>query len=142
MEKIFSRRHLGRDMDTLSLRLCLLGGLRGSFEVGVGAAEEGKVVCLVFQYWTDANLHVHVEEIKVDKTLCFAEEPVEIINRESCYVAISTLVWASKVVSSGFSIVKVRRDSKHGPKFTREREDHMKAKYPRLFVDDDVEPTS
>ncbi|GJY39517.1 putative reverse transcriptase domain-containing protein [Tanacetum coccineum] len=25
MEKIFSRRHLGRDMDTLSLRLCLLG---------------------------------------------------------------------------------------------------------------------
>ncbi|GJX09254.1 hypothetical protein Tco_0199113 [Tanacetum coccineum] len=33
-------------------------------------------------YWTDANLHVHVEEIKVDKTLCFAEEPVEIIDRE------------------------------------------------------------
>ncbi|GKA92330.1 putative reverse transcriptase domain-containing protein [Tanacetum coccineum] len=25
MEKIFSRRHLGRDMDTLSLRLCLFG---------------------------------------------------------------------------------------------------------------------
>nr|GEV06971.1 putative reverse transcriptase domain-containing protein [Tanacetum cinerariifolium] len=25
MEKILSRRHLGRDMDTLSLRLCLLG---------------------------------------------------------------------------------------------------------------------
>ncbi|GKE08086.1 putative reverse transcriptase domain-containing protein, partial [Tanacetum coccineum] len=33
-------------------------------------------------YWTDANLHVHVEEIKVDKTLHFAEEPVEIIDRE------------------------------------------------------------
>ncbi|GJY21951.1 putative reverse transcriptase domain-containing protein [Tanacetum coccineum] len=33
-------------------------------------------------YWTDANLHVHVEEIKVDKTLRFAEEPVEIIDRE------------------------------------------------------------
>ncbi|GJV44847.1 putative reverse transcriptase domain-containing protein [Tanacetum coccineum] len=49
MEKIFPRRHLGRDMDTLSLWLCLLGGSRGSFEVGVGAAEEGKVVCLVFQ---------------------------------------------------------------------------------------------
>ncbi|GKA78626.1 putative reverse transcriptase domain-containing protein [Tanacetum coccineum] len=49
MEKISSRRHLGRDMDTLSLQLCLLGGSRGSFEVGVGAAEEGKVVCLVFQ---------------------------------------------------------------------------------------------
>ncbi|GJY16418.1 retrovirus-related pol polyprotein from transposon TNT 1-94 [Tanacetum coccineum] len=33
-------------------------------------------------YWTDANLHVYVEEIKVDKTLRFAEEPVEIIDRE------------------------------------------------------------
>ncbi|GJZ14244.1 hypothetical protein Tco_0549474 [Tanacetum coccineum] len=33
-------------------------------------------------YWTDANLHVHVEEIKVDKTLRFAEEPVDIIDRE------------------------------------------------------------
>ncbi|GJZ94503.1 hypothetical protein Tco_0666706 [Tanacetum coccineum] len=33
-------------------------------------------------YWTDANLHVHLEEIKVDKTLRFVEEPVEIIDRE------------------------------------------------------------
>ncbi|GJU95585.1 hypothetical protein Tco_1320341 [Tanacetum coccineum] len=93
-------------------------------------------------YWTDTNLHVHVEEIKVDKTLRFAEEPVEIIDRKVkslkrsrisiiCYVAISTLVWASEVVSSGFPIVKVKRDSKHDPKFTRECEDHMKAKYPR-----------
>ncbi|GJU89439.1 hypothetical protein Tco_1301862 [Tanacetum coccineum] len=80
-------------------------------------------------YWTDANLHAHVEEIKVDKTLCFAEELVEIIDRESCYVAISTLVWVSEVVSSGFPIVKVRRDSKRGPKFTWERGDHMKVKY-------------
>ncbi|GJT33513.1 hypothetical protein Tco_0923932 [Tanacetum coccineum] len=40
-----------------------------------------------------------------------------------------TLVWASEVVSSGFPIVKVRQDSKRGPKFTWEREDHMKANY-------------
>ncbi|GKC32753.1 hypothetical protein Tco_1040047 [Tanacetum coccineum] len=33
-------------------------------------------------YLTDTNLHVHLEEIKVDKTFCFAEEPVEIIDRE------------------------------------------------------------
>ncbi|GJW04126.1 putative reverse transcriptase domain-containing protein [Tanacetum coccineum] len=33
-------------------------------------------------YWMDANLHVHVEEIKVDKTLHFAKEPVEIIDRK------------------------------------------------------------
>ncbi|GJW42013.1 putative ribonuclease H-like domain-containing protein [Tanacetum coccineum] len=30
----------------------------------------------------DTNLHVHLEEIKVDKTLHFVEEPVDIINRE------------------------------------------------------------
>ncbi|GKC49110.1 hypothetical protein Tco_1071855 [Tanacetum coccineum] len=34
------------------------------------------------KYLADANLHVPVEEIKVDKTLHFVEEPVEIINRE------------------------------------------------------------
>ncbi|GKB26522.1 putative reverse transcriptase domain-containing protein [Tanacetum coccineum] len=34
------------------------------------------------KYLADANLHVHLEEIKVDKTLCFVEEPVEIIDRE------------------------------------------------------------
>ncbi|GJR36822.1 hypothetical protein Tco_1212506 [Tanacetum coccineum] len=33
-------------------------------------------------YWTNANLHVHVEEIKVDKTLRLAEEHVEIIDRQ------------------------------------------------------------
>ncbi|GJT39377.1 putative reverse transcriptase domain-containing protein [Tanacetum coccineum] len=49
MEKIFPRRHLGRDIDTLSLRLCLLGGSQGSFKVGVRVAEEGEVVCLVFE---------------------------------------------------------------------------------------------
>ncbi|GJW93315.1 putative reverse transcriptase domain-containing protein [Tanacetum coccineum] len=37
---------------------------------------------LEFEYWTDSNLHVHLEEIKVDKTLRFVEEPVEIIDRE------------------------------------------------------------
>ncbi|GJY49619.1 reverse transcriptase domain-containing protein [Tanacetum coccineum] len=99
------------------------------------------------KYLADINLHVHLEEIKVDKTLCFVEEPVEIIDREvkslkhsripivksirtqseSCYTAIYTLVWAIEVVSSGFPIVKVRQDSKHGPKFTWECEDHMKA---------------
>ncbi|GJU68281.1 hypothetical protein Tco_1254540 [Tanacetum coccineum] len=35
-----------------------------------------------YEYWTDANMHVPLERIKVDKTLCFAEEPVEIIDRE------------------------------------------------------------
>ncbi|GJY11732.1 hypothetical protein Tco_0381041 [Tanacetum coccineum] len=30
----------------------------------------------------NANLHVPLNEIKIDKTLCFVEEPVEIIDRE------------------------------------------------------------
>nr|GEW01551.1 putative reverse transcriptase domain-containing protein [Tanacetum cinerariifolium] len=35
------------------------------------------------KYLANTNLHVHLEEIKVDKTLCFVEEPVEIIDRET-----------------------------------------------------------
>nr|GEX07192.1 putative reverse transcriptase domain-containing protein [Tanacetum cinerariifolium] len=34
------------------------------------------------KYLADTNLHVHLKEIKVDKTLCFVEEPIEIIDRE------------------------------------------------------------
>ncbi|GJW67064.1 hypothetical protein Tco_0121488 [Tanacetum coccineum] len=34
------------------------------------------------KYLADTNLHVHLEEIKVDKTLHFVEEPVEIIDCE------------------------------------------------------------
>ncbi|GKD31421.1 hypothetical protein Tco_1242199, partial [Tanacetum coccineum] len=34
------------------------------------------------KHWTDAYLHVHLEEIKVDKTLRFVEEPIEIIDRQ------------------------------------------------------------
>ncbi|GJS34657.1 hypothetical protein Tco_0533039 [Tanacetum coccineum] len=35
-----------------------------------------------YKYLADTNLHVHLEEIKVDKTLRFVEEPAEIIDRE------------------------------------------------------------
>ncbi|GKA63199.1 putative reverse transcriptase domain-containing protein [Tanacetum coccineum] len=34
------------------------------------------------KFLADANLHVPLEEIKVDKTLHFVEEPVEIMDRE------------------------------------------------------------
>ncbi|GJS52887.1 putative reverse transcriptase domain-containing protein [Tanacetum coccineum] len=67
----------------------------------------------------DANLHVSLDEIKVDKTLRFVEEPLEIMDRE-----VKTLK------RSKIPIVKVRWNSEHGPEFTWEREDHMKAKYP------------
>ncbi|GJZ60261.1 putative reverse transcriptase domain-containing protein [Tanacetum coccineum] len=79
----------------------------------------------------DANLHVPLDEIKIDKTLRFVEEPVEIMDRE-----------VRSLKRSKISLVKVCWNSKHGPEFTWEREDHMKSKYPQLFVDRAVEPAS
>ncbi|GKB47912.1 hypothetical protein Tco_0898665 [Tanacetum coccineum] len=66
-----------------------------------------------------ANLHVPLDEIKIDKTLFFVEHPVEIFD---CKV--------KSLKRSKISIVKVRWNSKYGPEFMWEREDHMKAKYP------------
>ncbi|GKB21116.1 hypothetical protein Tco_0855039 [Tanacetum coccineum] len=76
----------------------------------------------------DANLHVPLDEIKVDKTLRFIEEPLEIMGRE-----VKTLK------RSKIPIAKVRWNSKRGPEFTWEREDHTKAKYPQLFENANVE---
>ncbi|GKD75502.1 putative reverse transcriptase domain-containing protein [Tanacetum coccineum] len=67
----------------------------------------------------DANLHVPLDEIKIDKTLHFVEEPVEIMDCE-----------VRSLKRSKISLVKVCWNSKHGPEFTWEREDHMKSKYP------------
>ncbi|GJS30625.1 retrovirus-related pol polyprotein from transposon TNT 1-94 [Tanacetum coccineum] len=66
----------------------------------------------------NVNMHVPLEEIKVDKTFCFVEEPAKIID--------------SKVKSlkhSRIPIVKVRWNSKRGPK------DYMETKYLYLFVE-------
>ncbi|GJW10864.1 hypothetical protein Tco_1576691, partial [Tanacetum coccineum] len=80
---------------------------------------------------SDANFHVPLEEIKVDRTLCFVEEPVEIMDRE-----------IKKLKCRKIALVKVRWNSKCGPEFTWEHEDQMKIKYPQLFVDRVVEPAS
>ncbi|GJY90505.1 putative reverse transcriptase domain-containing protein [Tanacetum coccineum] len=79
----------------------------------------------------DASLHVPLDEIKVDKTLLFVEEPVEIMDRE---------IKSLKRIK--ISLVKVRWNSKCGLEFTWEREDYMKSKYPQLFVDRAVELAS
>ncbi|GJX37802.1 putative nucleotidyltransferase, ribonuclease H [Tanacetum coccineum] len=71
-----------------------------------------------------SSLHVPLDEIKVDKTLRFVEEPVEIMDRE-----------IKSLKRSKISLVKVRLNSKRGPEFTWEYEDYMKSKYPQLFVD-------
>ncbi|GJZ18816.1 reverse transcriptase domain-containing protein [Tanacetum coccineum] len=72
----------------------------------------------------DASLHVPLNEIKVDITLRFIEESVEVLDRE-----------IKSLKRSKISLVKVRWDSKRGPEFTWERKDFMKSKYPQLFVD-------
>ncbi|GKB41055.1 hypothetical protein Tco_0885997, partial [Tanacetum coccineum] len=72
----------------------------------------------------NANLHVPLDEIKIDKTLLFVEEPVEIMDRE-----------IKSLKRSRIPLLKVHWNSKRGPEFTWEREDYMKSKYPYLFVD-------
>ncbi|GKB87520.1 putative reverse transcriptase domain-containing protein [Tanacetum coccineum] len=71
----------------------------------------------------DASLHVPLDEIKVDKTLRFVKEPVEIMDRE-----------IKSLKCSKISLVKVCWNSKRGPEFTWEREDYMKSKYPQFLL--------
>ncbi|GJS48293.1 hypothetical protein Tco_0598414 [Tanacetum coccineum] len=70
------------------------------------------------------SLHVSLDEIKIDKTLCFIKESVEI---KDCDV--------TSLKRGRIPIVKVRWNSKRGPEFTWEREEYMEFKYPQLFVD-------
>ncbi|GKA96275.1 hypothetical protein Tco_0818370 [Tanacetum coccineum] len=63
----------------------------------------------------DANLHVPLDEIMVDKSLRFVEEPVEIMGRE-----------IKKLKCRKIALVKVRWNLKRGPEFTWEHEDQMR----------------
>ncbi|GJR07093.1 putative reverse transcriptase domain-containing protein [Tanacetum coccineum] len=60
---------------------------------------------------------VPLDEIRVDAKLKFMEEPMENLEREF-----------KKLKRSRIAIVKVRWNSKRGPKFTWERDNHMKLK--------------
>ncbi|GKG19182.1 hypothetical protein Tco_0376281, partial [Tanacetum coccineum] len=66
----------------------------------------------------DTNLHVPLDEIKVDKTLHFVKELVEIMDRE-----------IKKLKCRKIAPVKVRWNLKRGPEFTLEHEDQMGIKY-------------
>ncbi|GKE06601.1 putative reverse transcriptase domain-containing protein [Tanacetum coccineum] len=66
-----------------------------------------------------ANLHVPLDEIKVNKTLYFVEEPVEIMERE-----------IKNLKRKNIALVKVRWNSKRGHEFTWEHEDQVRIKYP------------
>ncbi|GKB71560.1 putative reverse transcriptase domain-containing protein [Tanacetum coccineum] len=70
----------------------------------------------------DESLVIPMKELQLDDKLNFAEEPVEVIDRE-----------IKQLRQSRIPIVKVRWNSKRGPEFTWEREDEIRAKYPHLF---------
>nr|GEV62925.1 putative reverse transcriptase domain-containing protein [Tanacetum cinerariifolium] len=72
---------------------------------------------------TDVNLHVPLDEVKVDDKLRFVKEPIEILDRG-----------VKKLKRRWIPIVKVRWNSRRGPEFTWEQEDEMKRKYPHLFA--------
>ncbi|GKD05486.1 hypothetical protein Tco_1180460, partial [Tanacetum coccineum] len=60
----------------------------------------------------ETNLHVPLDEIKVDKTLRFVDEPVEIMDRG-----------IKKLKLRKIGLVKIRWNSKRGPEFTWKHED-------------------
>ncbi|GJW99775.1 putative reverse transcriptase domain-containing protein [Tanacetum coccineum] len=71
---------------------------------------------------SDESLIIPIKELQLNDKLNFVEEQVEIIDRE-----------IKQLKRSRTPIVKVRWNSKRGPKFTWEREDEIRAKYPHLF---------
>nr|GEW79835.1 reverse transcriptase domain-containing protein [Tanacetum cinerariifolium] len=62
----------------------------------------------------DEELVIPLDEVKIDDKLHFIEEPVEIIDRE-----------VKQLKQSRIPIVKVRWNSKRGPKYTLKQEDQM-----------------
>ncbi|GJS91635.1 putative reverse transcriptase domain-containing protein [Tanacetum coccineum] len=70
----------------------------------------------------DEPLAVLLDGTHIDDKLHFVEEPIEIIDRE--------VKWLKQ---RRIPIVKVQWNSRRGPKFTWEREDQFRKKYPHLF---------
>nr|GEW37494.1 hypothetical protein [Tanacetum cinerariifolium] len=71
---------------------------------------------------SDESIVIPMKELQLDDKLNFVEELVEIMDRE-----------VKQLRQSRIPILKVRWNSKRGPKFTWEREDQICAKYPHLF---------
>ncbi|GJR19482.1 putative reverse transcriptase domain-containing protein [Tanacetum coccineum] len=73
--------------------------------------------------YSDEPLVVLLEGLYVDDKLRFMEELVEIMDQE-----------VKRLKQSHIPIVKVRWNSRRGPKFTWERKDQFQKKYPHLFT--------
>ncbi|GJS00881.1 putative reverse transcriptase domain-containing protein [Tanacetum coccineum] len=74
----------------------------------------------------NGDIVVPLDEIQLDDKLHVIEEPVEVVDKE-----------VKRLKQSRISIVKLRWSSQRGPKFTWEREDQIKKKYPHLFTSKD-----
>ncbi|GKF11244.1 hypothetical protein Tco_0049170 [Tanacetum coccineum] len=83
----------------------------------------GDNVMLKVSPWKGVEKVVPLEGLQVDDKLHFVEDPVEVMDRE-----------VKQLRPSRVPIVKVRWNSRRGPKFTREREDQFRKKYPHLFT--------
>ena len=71
---------------------------------------------------SDETLVVPLEEIEINESLHFIEEPIEVMDRK-----------IKRTKQSHILIVKVRWNAKRGPGYTWERKDQMKQKYSYLI---------
>ncbi|GJW32476.1 hypothetical protein Tco_0052508 [Tanacetum coccineum] len=72
---------------------------------------------------SDESLVIPLDEIYIYDKLHFVEEPVEIMDCE-----------VKRLKQIRIPIIKVQWNSRRGPKFTWEREDKFRKKYPHLFA--------
>ncbi|KAM0036665.1 hypothetical protein Hdeb2414_s0014g00429121 [Helianthus debilis subsp. tardiflorus] len=99
---------------TVAYRLQLLEELAGIHDV-FHVSNHKK--CL-----SDESLVVPLQDVQVNEKLKFVEKPLQIEDRKVKFLKHKRLV-----------LVKVKWDSKRGPKYTWELESEMKQKYPNLF---------
>nr|GEX85625.1 hypothetical protein [Tanacetum cinerariifolium] len=71
----------------------------------------------------ESDAQIPLEEIKVDESLRFVKEAIEIVERD-----------VKKLKRQRIPLVKVRWNSPQGAEYTWEREDQFKTKYPHLFA--------
>ncbi|GJX45309.1 putative reverse transcriptase domain-containing protein [Tanacetum coccineum] len=70
----------------------------------------------------EPDVQVPLDEIEIDENLHFVEEPLEIVERD-----------VKKLKRRRIPLVKVHWNSRQGAKYTWEREDQFRMKYPHLF---------
>ncbi|GKD95758.1 putative reverse transcriptase domain-containing protein [Tanacetum coccineum] len=74
----------------------------------------------------DENIIIPLDQIQLHDKLHFIEELVEIVDRE-----------VKRLKQTRIPIIKVHWNSRRGPKFTWERKDQFRDKYPHFFTSND-----